>query len=148
MSLLLSELASELHAVLKPQGFRKSHHTFSRRREGYEEFYRLLGASHNQSLGPWHFWLEVGVGLPSVGMPQQSPASTAKVHAWGSIQHIVPGAAWRFEVKESSLEQQAREIAALVARASEALPSFLPPVAERAARGFLSVLPVPSTWPR
>jgi len=78
MSTLGDTFTSELHAThLKPRGFKKTRHTFSRSHEGYT----IQGSAWNNSSGPWTFYLNCGISFDS--LPPCSPdRDFPRTHAW------------------------------------------------------------------
>jgi hypothetical protein len=130
---------------LDAQGFSRSRTTFSRPREGYVEEYQIDGYRWNSGEAPWEF--EVNVGVRFDGIPlKDGKGLWAKAHAVGDISRIVDGAPARFSVSLETLDAVAEAVARSVLAASARLPVLIAPARERAIAGFISPLPVPTTW--
>jgi hypothetical protein len=137
--------ASDLHrGSMKPRGFRKSGHTFSRTLPGFVEMLQIQGSTWNSGQEPWHFYLNVMVRFPNVNVPWATGTSAA--HADGRLESIVPNAPAAFDLTQSNYQELLTLVAHLSEVASSVLPELLPPAHERALRGLYSPLPVPTSW--
>src|SRR5688572_23714719 len=109
---------SALHRVhLRPGGYRKSGHTFSRDRGDFTERIQIQGSSWNDSSGPWRFYLNFGVTFH--GAPRRLPdRDFPQTHCWARISRIVPDAPPFHELCDDAVAR-AVEVADIVRRASE-----------------------------
>jgi hypothetical protein len=97
--------ASTLHErYMKPAGFKKKDHTFSRSRVGYDEHYNIQGSAWNSADGAWRFYVNCAISFPDI--PIQKPGSGMwKYHAHTRLRMLVPGAPAEFDVTEQSQEE-------------------------------------------
>jgi hypothetical protein len=128
---------SELHARLKPLGFRRTRHRFARAREGYVEHILFEGSSWNSADGPWRFHLDLAVELPD--LPAKS-VGWGRANARGRVRHLVADAPDHFDLDASTRDDLLALLPALVARAVAALPSVVPAARTWAERGRLASL--------
>ncbi|MCW9058477.1 MAG: DUF4304 domain-containing protein [Gammaproteobacteria bacterium] len=146
MNALVSKFFTELHkTAMKPMGFRKERHRFSRPQDGYVEIVDFQGSSWNQAEGPWLFYINIAVGFEGIEAKGQKLWFNV-AHAMGRIEGLVPGSNTQYSLSESSFSELLKRIPILVETASKALPSFLPRAEQRAMAGLLSPLPVPENW--
>ena len=104
---------------LKPSGYRKLRHTFSREMSEYTEHVQFQGSSWNDAASPWRFYINFGVQFAGVS-PRTPDRDFPDTHCWTRIEHIVPDALSQYDIPEADLPAFAAEIAAYVASASEA----------------------------
>ena len=109
---------------LKPLGFRKVRHTFSRKRAGYTERFQFQGSAWNDSTGPWHFYINVGVEFEDLP-PRKPSRDFPGTHAWARIDRLVAHAPTEFDLPADRQDDYARLIAEYVRSAGEVLDSHI-----------------------
>jgi hypothetical protein len=108
---------SDLHRqYLKPRGYRKVRHNFSRAMDGYVEHFGFQGSAYNDAAGAWRFYINVGVEFPEL------PRGNVR------IADVVPGAPSDFDLPASGHDALADRIAELVLRASESIAAQSPEI--------------------
>jgi hypothetical protein len=123
----LTGLLSELHReFLKPAGFRKEGSTFSRDRGEYTERFNFQGSGWS-SPGETLFYINVGVEFAEFGAAEQDWVYLRRTHWAGRIDELVRSAPddWRCD-EETDRTSLKRQLAELVARASERMAARLP----------------------
>ncbi len=114
----VEQFFSDLHRqYLKPAGYRKVRHNFSRAMDGYTEHFGFQGSAWNDAAGAWRFYINVGVDFPDSS--NRLPVR---------IEHVVPGAPQHFDLPEPDHDAFARTIAELLASASEQIAAQLPEI--------------------
>jgi hypothetical protein len=109
---------SDLHRdYLKPRGYRKVRHNFSRDMDGYGERFEFQGSSYNDSDGPWRFYINVGVDFPDI--PPRGPVR---------IETVVAGAPKHFDLVSPDASDLMRSVADLVESASAQVGAQLPEI--------------------
>jgi hypothetical protein len=94
---VVSSFMSRFHREhMKPRGYAKQRHVFSRPLDGYVERVRLQGSRWNHDERPWRFTVEIGVafdGLPSadLGFPG--------THLHALLEEIVPDASGDYSLR-------------------------------------------------
>jgi Domain of unknown function (DUF4304) len=89
---------SMLHSLnLRPRGFKKVRHTFSREFESYGEHYQLQGSAWNDEASDWRFYINCGISFS--GVPRREPdLDFPRVHAWARAPHLVHFALPHYDV--------------------------------------------------
>lgn len=99
MAKVIEEYLSQLHREhLKPRGFTKVGHTFSRQRDSFTERFQVQGSAWNDSSQPWRFYLNVGVAFPDLP-PRLPDRDFPATHCWARVDAIVTGAPSHFELQ-------------------------------------------------
>jgi len=112
------QFLSDLHRLyLKPRGYRKVRHSFSRAMDGYAEQFEFQGSSFNDASRPWRFYINVRVEFPDV--PHRPPVR---------IESVVSGAPKEFDLPAPHADTFVSEIAGLLASASDQVASQLPEI--------------------
>jgi len=112
------QFLSNLHRLyLKPRGYRKVRHNFSRAMDGYVEHFEFQGSSFNDASRPWRFYVNVRVDFPDV-----SPRPPVR------IESVVPAAPKEFDLPAPQTDAFVSEIAGLLASASDQVASELPEI--------------------
>jgi len=102
------QFLSDLHRqYLKPAGYHKVRHNFSRVGEGYVEHFGFQGSAFNDSSSSWRFYINVGVEFPD--LPR------ARVR----ISDVLPDAPHEYDLPEPDHSAFARLIAGLLTSASD-----------------------------
>ena len=117
------EFLSRLHReYLKPRGYRKSRHTFSRDCGMYTERFQLQGSAWNDASGPWRFYISVGVEFHDV--PAREPARDFPgTHCWTRIERLVPSAPREYDLLLDAQDALVVAVSGYVKAASERLAS-------------------------
>jgi len=115
----LDQFSSVLHMLhLKPRGYRKVRHTFSRQRDGYAEHFQFQGSSWNDENSDWRFYLNCGISFD--GLPRRSPdVDFPRTHASTRAEHIVPAALPHYEINAIDPAHLVPDIVAVVDTCSE-----------------------------
>jgi hypothetical protein len=133
-----------LHANhLKARGFRRTSGTFSRSSGSFIESFNLQGSPWNSGEEPWEFYLNVLVTIPNVP-PIPGATKGYNFHASGRSNSILAETPPRFEVTAKTVPIVVDELALIIHRISEILPSLVPPVIPRAKSGLNTPLPAPA----
>jgi hypothetical protein len=92
----VKEFFSRLHAThLRPRGYRKERHTFTRELNGFTERIQFQGSAWNSGDSSWRFFVNFGVQFH--GLPPRSPdRDLPGTHCWTRIESIVPEAPAEF----------------------------------------------------
>jgi hypothetical protein len=117
------DFLSRLHReYLKPRGYKKSRHTFSRDCGAFTERFQLQGSAWNEASGPWRFYVNVGVEFH--GVPPRKPArGFPGTHCWTRIENLVPGAPVEYDLPLADQDAFAAAVSGYVKAASERLAS-------------------------
>jgi hypothetical protein len=118
MSTLGDIFTSELHAThLKPRGFKKTRHTFSRSHEGYTEHYQVQGSAWNNGSGPWTFYLNCGISFN--GLPPRNPdRDFPRTHAWMRAQ-VFTAAPMPESVSAETIASDSAQVAEAIRQCSD-----------------------------
>ena len=110
---------SALHTVhLKPRGYRKVRHTFSRQRDRYAEHFQFQGSSWNDEKSDWRFYLNCGISFDD--LPRRSPdMDFPRTHASARAPHLVPAALPHYDISASDPTCLVPDIVAIVDACSE-----------------------------
>jgi hypothetical protein len=105
---------SLLHAEhLKPRGYRKVRHTFSRQFAGYGGHYQLQGSEWNDEAGDWRFYINCGISFD--GIPRREPdRDFPHVHAWARAPHLVQVALPHYDVNVQNTASVASDVTAVI----------------------------------
>jgi len=119
----IENFLSQLHREhLKPRGYKKSRHTFSRDCGAFTERFQVQGSAWNDASGPWRFYINVGVEFHDV--PPREPARDFPgTHCWTRIENLVPGAPAEFDLPVDDQEAFGAAVAGCVKAASERIGS-------------------------
>jgi hypothetical protein len=119
MKTLGDEFVTVVHfSHLKPEGFRKSRHTFQRDRGEYAEHYQVQGSAWNSRSEPWTCYLNSGISFR--GFPRRTPdGEFPRTHAWMRAGLFVPGARAQYDVTRLALTGVAAELADVIAKCSK-----------------------------
>jgi hypothetical protein len=104
---------------MKPRGYRKQRHRFSRAMNGYAEVFDFQGSAWNDSSRPWRFHINVCIQFPDI-------ADRPGVRT----EYVVVGAPQHFDLPDPVPPLFAKEIAGLLAQASESVATQLPEIHE------------------
>ena len=109
---------SVLHQrYLKPNGFKKVRHTFSREHAHYTERFQFQGSAWNDSASPWRFYINVGVEFHNI--PARVPSRDfPSTHCWTRIERLLSDAPSEYDLLELNTEQFASHIAGYLESAS------------------------------
>jgi len=146
----VKQFISELHAKgLKPRGFTKKRHTFSRAREEYVERFQVQGSSWNSGGNdPWIFYLNAGVFFPNLPEPTQNRGFVG-THVYGRLREFDPTCLDACELNMDGLDRTLEDVITSVERASSAIAANVERLHERpAARRFLIGNALARTTPR
>ncbi len=110
----------EFHSAhMKPMGFKKSSHTFTRQHDGFRELVNFQGSRFNSpEVSPWRFHINVGVIFDDLETPAFS-MGIAGSH-WASRPNIMLDGMplyWEFDAQTDG-ERLAGEIADVITRCS------------------------------
>ena len=110
---------STLHAAhLKPRGYRKVRHTFSRQRDGYAEHFQFQGSSWNDENSDWRCYLNCGISFDS--LPRRSPdMDFPRTHASTRAPHLVPSALPHYDIDTIDPTRLVPDIVAVIDACSE-----------------------------
>jgi hypothetical protein len=98
MSEKVKAFFSQLHAdYLKPWGFRKQRHTFTRDLVGYSEVVQFQGSSFNLAILPWRFYVNFGIRFHDLS-PRSPDRDLPGTHCWTRIRAILPDAPAYFDL--------------------------------------------------
>lgn len=115
----VSQFFSRLHRdYLKPRGYKKVRHNFSREADGYTERVQFQGSAWNDSSRPWTFYINFGIEFASLA-PRTPCRDFPSTHCWTRIEYLVADAPDRYDIPDADTTGFAAEIAGYVARASE-----------------------------
>lgn len=105
---------SMLHSgYLKPRGFKKVRHTFSRELGGFGEHYQLQGSSWNDEATDWRFYINCGISFR--GIPRREPdRDFPHVHAWARAPHLVPFALPHYDVSAANSTSLVADVVAVI----------------------------------
>ena len=119
MSKLGDAFTSELHAThLKPLGFKKTRHTFSRSHEGFTERYNIQGSAWNDHDGPWTCYVNCGISFDE--LPPRNPDSDfPRTHAWMRAQHFTSRALPQYDITPDNLASSAALVADVILQCSD-----------------------------
>ena len=96
--------ASTFHKrYMKPTGFKKKGHTFSRERSGFAEHYNIQGSAWNSAGTPWRFYVNCGISFPDIQVPRPG-SGMWKYHAHTRLEMLAPGAPSAYEVTDQNQE--------------------------------------------
>jgi hypothetical protein len=89
---------SLLHSAhLKPRGFKKVRHTFSKEFDSYGEHYQIQGSAWNDEASDWRFYINCGISF--AGVPRREPdRDFPRIHAWARAPHLVQFALPHYDV--------------------------------------------------
>ncbi len=127
----VEDFFSEFHRHhLKPLGFKKVRHTFSRDLGDYVERFNFQGSAWNSSdeKDPWLFYINVGVEFRD--LPPRTPClDFPKTHWWQRIEHIALNASDSYNLHfPIDSELAASELLPHIKSASENLSRHIPRV--------------------
>lgn len=105
---------SKLHSAhLKPRGFRKVRHTFSRELDGFGEHYQFQGSDWNDEASDWRFYINCGISF--AGVPRREPdRDFPRVHAWARAPHLVHFALPHYDVSSEDPTAHVAEVVAVI----------------------------------
>jgi hypothetical protein len=108
------QFLSTLHSAhLRPRGFKKSSHTFSRESAGYGEHYQIQGSSWNDEAGDWRFYINCGISF--AGIPRREPdRDFPRVHAWARAPHLVHFALPHYDVSSDEPLSRVADVVAVI----------------------------------
>jgi hypothetical protein len=114
----VDEFFSDFHRrFMRPRGYRKGRHRFSRAMDGYSEVFDFQGSRYNESSGPWRFFINVKVVFPDI-----------EDRLYVRIENIVAGAAQQYDLPDPVPVEFGEEMAALLASASDSIAAQLPQI--------------------
>jgi hypothetical protein len=113
------QFISMLHErFMKPWGFKKKSHTFSRAQAGYEEHYNIQGSAWNSSGAPWLFYVNCAISFPDI--PLANPGSGMwKFHAHARLPKFVREAPGGYDVSNENLEAVVVQVGEELKKCSE-----------------------------
>lgn len=119
MSDVLSTLFSQLHREhLKPRGFKKERHTFTRNAGAYAERFNLQRSAWS-SAAEKRFYINVGIWLPEYADDTCGSGYFSGNHWATRIERLVPGAPPHWDVDAATdLSALSAELAGLIEAAS------------------------------
>ena len=103
---------------MKPRGYTKQRHTFSRDVAGYTERVQFQGSDWNNAESPWRFYINFGVQFADI-VRRTPDRDFPQTHCWTRIEHIVPDAPKQYDIPDSEVAAFTAQIAAYVAAASD-----------------------------
>lgn len=114
----VKDFFSTLHQrYLKPDGFTKVRHTFSRKKVDYTERFQFQGSAWNDAASPWRFYINVGVEFHNI--PARVPClDFPRTHCWTRIEKLVLDVPSQYDLPDSNTEQFASQIAGYLQSAS------------------------------
>ena len=95
---------------------------------------------------PWLFYIDVGLELHGVPPKAGAKGLWRRCHAVGSMSALCAGLRQDFAAQPDMLEQAGKQVAEAIPILSRAVASQVQQVRIRALEGFLSPLPVPTSW--
>jgi hypothetical protein len=105
---------SVLHAMhLKPRGFKKVRHTFSKKFDCYGEHFQLQGSAWNDEASDWRFYVNCGISF--AGVPRREPdRDFPRVHAWARAPHLVQFALPHYDVSSDDPSSHLADVVAVI----------------------------------
>lgn len=99
------QLATRLHErFMKPIGFRKKAHTYSREHDEYGEHYNIQGSAWNSIDLPWTFYFNCGISFPD--LPVKAPGvGMWKYHAHTRITRFDKTAPSQYEITDGNIDE-------------------------------------------
>lgn len=114
----VTQFFTKLHREhLKPHGYKKIRHTFSREMEGYVERIQFQGSTWNDAESPWRFFINFGVEFANLS-PRNPCRDFPGTHCWTRIEHIVTAAPKHHDLPDAGTEELATELAGYLDSAS------------------------------
>ena len=114
---VVEQFLSWFHATrLKPAGYKKKGHAFSRKRADFSERIQLQGSAWNDGKGPWRFYVNFGILFDGVP-PRRPDRDFPGTHCWTRIENLVRGAPSELELSDNQ-EDVARRLAKMIEDAS------------------------------
>ena len=119
MNEAVKDFFSSLHREhLKPRGYTKTRHTFSRDMGNYTERIQFQGSAWNDSNSPWRFYINFGVEFHD--LPPRTPCRDfPATHCWTRIPAVTPSGAAEYDLPQSVPPDFAAQIAASLQHGSE-----------------------------
>jgi hypothetical protein len=120
---------------MKPRGFNKKRHTFSRKRDSYVEYFQVQGSSWNTTgRDEWAFYLNAGVRFLELPEPTENRGFPG-THVYGRLSSFHPATLDAFELREDCLGEVMALVAEGVDSTSIAIASHLGQLRESADAG-------------
>jgi hypothetical protein len=144
---MVRRFISALDARMRPQGFRRSSHSFKSACPEYIETFQVQGSPWNGPhsgpliLGPqepsWRFYVNIAVRLAD------SEPSHGSSHAGGRINRVVDQAEAEYELTEADIDRLADRLVEDIKVARAQLPARLAGIRESASKGlYCPLLPM------
>ena len=131
-------------SFFKPHGFRKTRNRFRREADGLIEFVDFQGSAWNSADEPWTFYINIGLGFTD--LPLRENLWMKEAYGSGRIEGLVENSPPQFEYSPCSEDDLKETIVSFVIEALSNLPKHREVVYERAKRGLVSPIPLPSRW--
>ncbi len=122
------EFFSHLHKThLKPHGYTKLRHIFSRDMGSYTERVQFQGSNWSDPNCPLRFYINFGVEFHD--LPPRSPCKDLPgTHCWTRIRHIAQNAPSHFDLPDNETSAFAAEIAAYLDYSSQQVAVKIPQI--------------------
>lgn len=102
---------------LKPLGYTKTRHTFTRVFDEYTERIQIQGSAWNEAKGPWTFYVNFGIAFHD--LPPRTPCRDFPgTHIWWRVQDLVPRCPAQYKFSHRNSGALAEPLAKTIARAS------------------------------
>jgi hypothetical protein len=125
MNKSVNEFFSSLHREnLKPRGYTKIRHTFSRSMGSYTERIQFQGSAWNDSNSPWRFYINFGVEFYDLS-PRDPCRDFSATHCWTRLDTLLPSAAKEYDLPDPVPPAFATEIAGLLQQGSDRVASTI-----------------------
>jgi len=112
---ILSDIQREF---LKPKGFKKVRHTYSRAMDGYVEKYQIQGSAWNTKDEPWRFYINCGIFFSDI--PRRTPdLDFPETHAHSRASRFVKNAPPHHDLDNSNIEEIKKEVCSIIEQASD-----------------------------
>jgi len=116
---IADELLSKLHTrYLKPLGFKKKGHTFSRPHAAYAEYYNIQGSAWNSADKPWRFYINVGISFTDIPL-HTNVVGMWKYHSHARLPLFVRTAPPDYDIDPANLNQVLEQLADDFSKCSE-----------------------------
>jgi hypothetical protein len=139
-------IAKATASILQDTEFKRKGASFTKHSEGWTEHYVITGNRWNSGELPWLFYIDVGLEL--LGVPPKAGAKGLwkHCHAVGSMSALCAALPPDFAAQPDSLASAGKQVAEALPILSRAVAAQVQQVRVRALQGFLSPLPVPTSW--
>jgi hypothetical protein len=116
------QFVSDLHrSTLKPRGFTKKNHTFTRQRDGYLERLQVQGSSWNSSTDQtWTFYLNAGVQFADLPEPTSNRGFPG-THIYGRLSSFASECADTFDLTVDNADRVRTEVVESIERVLNAI---------------------------